>query len=492
MLKHGTRQPNLTLALYDLKVPQTHLLRRIAAVVDFSFINETLKDTYHEKLGRPAKEPELMLKLLFLEFLYNLSDEEVVARASTDLAFLWFLGLFPEDEVPEASLLSRFRRHRLGLERTKQVLTQIVEQCKAKGLVGADRVIVDSTDMAADTEVLKRSHTQRRAVKKLIRAVAAENQELAQEIAVSISKYDPELEETEQRRQAKADLDRAISAVEKAMAAERLGTSKVRHRLDAARQIASGGAQSATDTDARFGRKGRLGYQQQLAMTEKNEIIVGVRVTPGDEPDAQQIVPLVEDVEATSPGTVKAVTADKGYDSGKNRADLQGQGIQTFIAAGQSETDKLKEKGIFTLADFRLGDDGRLICPAGKKSSRSVREPDYPDSTRFIFRKKDCKSCPLRDLCTTNHSTGRKIRVSDYRDIEEAALKQAETPEYQAAMTARKAIERKQAEEVRFHGLRRARYRGLVYVTIQAILTAVAVNAKRMAALLCPLAPRTT
>lgn len=389
--------------------------------MDFSFVNEMLKDTYHEKLGRPAKEPELMLKLLFLEFLYNLSDEEVVARATTDLAFLWFLGLFPEDEVPEASLLSRFRRHRLGLERTKQILTQIVAQCKAKGLVGADRVIVDSTDMAADTEVLKRSHTQRRAVKKLIRAVAVENQELAQEIAASTSKYDPELEETEQRRQAKADLDRVISIVEEAVAVGRLGTAKVHHRLETARHIANGAAQSTTDTDARFGRKGRLGYQQQLAMTEANEIIVGVRVTPGDEPDVEHLVPLVEEIESDHPGTVRAVTADKGYDSGKNRADLQGEGIETFIAAGQSEAEKLQEKGIFTPTDFHLGDDGRLVCPAGKKSSRSIKEPDRYD-TKFIFRKKDCKKCPLRDRCTTNQSTGRQVRVSDYRDVEEAAL----------------------------------------------------------------------
>lgn len=73
MLKHGTRQPNLTITLYDLKVPQTHLLRRISAVVDFLFVNEMLRASYREKFGRPAKEPELMLKLLFLEFLYDLS-----------------------------------------------------------------------------------------------------------------------------------------------------------------------------------------------------------------------------------------------------------------------------------------------------------------------------------------------------------------------------------------------------------------------------------
>jgi IS5 family transposase len=54
----------------------------------------------------------------------------------------------------------------------------------------------------------------------------------------------------------------------------------------------------------------------------------------------------------------------------------------------------------------------------------------------------------------------------------------------------RKPIEHKQAEEVRFHGLRRARYHGLLLVTIQALLTAIAVNGKRMAALLCPLPAR--
>jgi transposase len=490
MLKHGTRQPSLTLSLYDLKVPQTHLLRRIAAVVDFSFVSDLLKDGYHEKLGRPAKEPELMLKLLFLEFLYDLSDEDVVARASTDLAFLWFLGVLPEDQVPEASLLSKFRRHRLGLERTKTVLAQIVDQCRAKGLVGDDRIIVDSTDISADTEVLYRSHVKRRAVKKLLRAVAAEDAELAREVTAGLVKYNPSTAQAEEERQAQANLDHAIARVQEAVDSGRLATGKVRQRLQTAHQVAEG-ARSTTDPDARFGRKGRLGYQQQLAMTEENEIIVGVRVTPGDEPDIQHLVPLVSAVEESHPGIVKAVTTDKGYDSGKNRADLQGQGIETFIAIGVPEAEMLKQKGIFSRDDFHLDDHRRLVCPAGKTSSRTKRDADHPHDTKYIFRKKDCKNCPLRDQCTTNKNTGRTVRISDYREIEEAAQQQATTPQYQAAMTARKAIERKQAEEVRFHGLRRARYRGLAYVTIQALFTAIAVNAKRMAALLCPLRPQT-
>ena len=34
----------------------------------FSFINELLADSYCKNNGRPAKEPELMLKLLFLQY----------------------------------------------------------------------------------------------------------------------------------------------------------------------------------------------------------------------------------------------------------------------------------------------------------------------------------------------------------------------------------------------------------------------------------------
>lgn len=112
---------------------------------------------------------------------------------------------------------------------------------------------------------------------------------------------------------------------------------------------------------------------------------------------------------------------------------------------------------MYILTDFRL-EGGVLNCPARKRSSRSVREPARPD-TKFIFRKKDCKGCPLRDKCTTNQSTGRMVRISDYQEVEKRALEQAETLEFKTAMAKRKTIEHKQAEEVRFHGLRRARYK---------------------------------
>jgi transposase len=82
-------------------------------MVDFSFINEVVMESYSVYYGRPANEPELLFRLLFLQFLYNLSDERVIEDSQYNLAYKWFLGLNPEDTLPDPSQLSWFRRHRL-------------------------------------------------------------------------------------------------------------------------------------------------------------------------------------------------------------------------------------------------------------------------------------------------------------------------------------------------------------------------------------------
>ena len=78
MLRNETgRQQSLHCLLYD-KIPESHILKKVSQAVDFSFINELLEGSYCKNFGRPAKEPETMMKLLFLEYLYNLSDVRVI------------------------------------------------------------------------------------------------------------------------------------------------------------------------------------------------------------------------------------------------------------------------------------------------------------------------------------------------------------------------------------------------------------------------------
>lgn len=107
MLRQEPKQSSFHSLLYN-KIPENHILKRIESAVDFSFINELLADSYCKNFGRPAKEPEMMCKLLFLQHLYNLSDERVIEEGNLNLAYMYFLGINPEDSLPDKSLLAKF------------------------------------------------------------------------------------------------------------------------------------------------------------------------------------------------------------------------------------------------------------------------------------------------------------------------------------------------------------------------------------------------
>jgi len=73
--------------LYDRIVPVDHPLRNINQVVDFSFVRQIVEDRYHPGLGRPAENPEFMLRLCLLQYLYGDSDRQVIENARLNLAY---------------------------------------------------------------------------------------------------------------------------------------------------------------------------------------------------------------------------------------------------------------------------------------------------------------------------------------------------------------------------------------------------------------------
>ena len=63
--------------LWSHLIPDDHILVKIRENIDFSFVEEETKDLYSPDFGRPAYPPEVLFRMLFLEFYYNLSDVEV-------------------------------------------------------------------------------------------------------------------------------------------------------------------------------------------------------------------------------------------------------------------------------------------------------------------------------------------------------------------------------------------------------------------------------
>ena len=58
----------------DDQVPENHLLRLVDKHIDFGFVRERLKDSYSDT-GRPSIDPELLLRVLLIGYLYGISSE---------------------------------------------------------------------------------------------------------------------------------------------------------------------------------------------------------------------------------------------------------------------------------------------------------------------------------------------------------------------------------------------------------------------------------
>jgi len=120
--------------------------------VDFSFIEEKVRDLYSKGMGRPSHPPKVMFKILFLEFYYNLSDVEVARQLKFNVLFRYFAGLKAEDPIPDDTSMVVFRR-RLGEERFERLFDRFTAQCKDRGLLQETLKTIDATHIVADVAI---------------------------------------------------------------------------------------------------------------------------------------------------------------------------------------------------------------------------------------------------------------------------------------------------------------------------------------------------
>ena len=142
----------LDLLIFEKLVPADHYLRRVKATIDFGFARSNIQDCYSETLGRSAMDPELMFKLEFLEYQYDLSDREVIAEAQVNAAYRYFLNLSISSLLPVPSLLSQFRT-RLGEARHQELFDGIEAQARQRGLVKDRLRLKDATHVIANIAI---------------------------------------------------------------------------------------------------------------------------------------------------------------------------------------------------------------------------------------------------------------------------------------------------------------------------------------------------
>jgi transposase len=422
------------------QIPEHHLLKRLDRHVDFSFVRERLRDAY-SPLGRPSIDPEILLRMLLVGYLYGITSERrLVEEIRMHLAYRWFTRLGLEQEGPDHSTFSknrhgRFRQSGIFLE----IFEEIVRRCIGAGLVEGQRLTVDGTRVAANAS------PQRGVKREQLPEVAKVSQTVREYLA----------EVTQENPVAESD-DRPPAP-----------------RSVAARCV------SPTDPDACWA--GKWGpavpsYYDHYLIDNPSCIILGVEATPArfrqETLAARRMLQQVKEKFGISP---ESLGADKAYGSGEFLAWLLEQSIQPHIPVIDRRHQTHRR---FTRDQFQY-DPGEDVfrCPQGQPLRYHSMSRQNQGS---IYRTTglQCRGCPVKKRCTP--APFRKLFVHWYERARQVARDLVPTSAYAQSRRDRNKIEALFSELKLRVGLRRARLRRLWNVAEQFYLAATAQNLKRL------------
>jgi transposase len=452
--------------IYDTVIPQNHLLRKIAENINFSFVNKLMEKCYCIDFGRPAYEPELMLKTLFLKLLYDLSDREVISRCQTDLAFKFFLGINPEDDVPEASLLAKFRILRITEEELQEFLNETVKQALDNNIIKSKTIIVDSTHSRSKHTPQTPTQILRDMTKNLRKEIHRTQNEISNVFPEKPSVDDDIFEEIDYTKA----LVEALKKVDlKSEKAQKL-LIKVQNILELPNLVE---LQSANDEDAKIGHKSEdndfFGYKNHIAMTEEG-IITGLTVTNGTAADNKEFENIVNQT-LDNGVKVKDVAGDKAYST----SDILKFGIENNINIISKLKENVGSKGFNDEYVSFNKDADTYECKNGCLAKKNkVRKNG---SIGYTFYRSDCEKCPFAKECMVNINGGYKriLQNVNHQIFEEQRIFE-ETEYFKEKSKIRWKIEQRNAHLKNQYGLERTYGTGLWSMKAQSFLTAFTAN----------------
>jgi len=435
MMGHHTRSEALFyyFRLED-QVPENHLLRLIDKHINFDFVRQQLKDSYSET-GRPSIDPELLLRILLVGYLYGITSErKLVEELRMHLAWRWFTGLSFDQEIPHHSTFSKNRHGRFQESKLfEELFEQIVRQCVEVGLVRGKALSVDGSFVEANAAKESR--------------IPREQLAEAAEVHYAVRQY---LQELEQQ-------------------------NPVEEPVHEQEQV------STTDPDSTYATKGgtpaRLGYYDNYLVDNDSCVIVGVQATAArmsqETVAAQDMLSRFAQWQGRAP---ESVAADTTYGNGEFLQWLVDRSITPYMRTRDSI--RRKNSPFFGPERFTYEPENhRYICPAGQPLNYGGRSLQNRTNV-YIGTRKRCGPCALKAQCTS--AAYRFLAIHWEEPARRRARELANTEEFTNAQRQRKKVEALFAELKNQIGLRRLRLRRLKFVREQFFLAAAAQNLKRL------------
>ena len=467
--------------LYDILIPKDNKYRLIDELIDFSFIYDELKDKYCHDNGRTAADPIMLFKYLMIKAIENMSDVDVVEHSRYDLSYKRFLGLMPEEDVIDPSLLTKFRRQRLrDVNLLDMLIGKTVGVAMEKGLIKTKTIIVDATHTVSRANALSP-----------IDVLKLRSKEVRDRICKWPGNEGIELPSPNDDDNLLHELDSCEALLSIVMADPMLcenpafkeainylaeGVDDVRHHHSI-----------SYDREARVGHKSAetsfIGYKTHIAMTPER-IITAATVTTGEKDDGKQLPDLVTRTQDAGI-EVDTVVGDAAY-SGKDNLNMAKENGMQIVAKlnGMITQGHMSARTDFDSLFEYNKDADRYICPAGAMSYKGTMEsygdkPDKSHRVRYRWKAAACCTCAMMNECLQGRKT-KSINIRILSDCHREQMEFQKSQKFRELSRERYKIEAKNAELKNAHGYDRADSYGISAMELQGAVTIFVVNLKRI------------
>ena len=455
-------QSELEMVTLESLVPQDHLLRLIDQYISFDFIRTECESLYCANNGRPALDPVMLFKMLFVGYLFGVrSERRLVREIEVNVAYRWFVGLRLTDPVPDASTFSQNRRRRFaGTDIEQRIFDGIVEQAIAHKLIGGRVLYTDSTHLKANA-----------------------------------NKRHFELVEVEQTPAAYlAELDAAVDAERAAGGRKALRRDKdTPNGNDGDGQDGEGSGQdpqgreikrSTVDPDAGFMVRDQkpvgFFYLDHRTVDGVHALILDTHVTPGNVNDATPYLARLDRTCERFGLEVAAVGLDAGYFTPWVCKGVIERGLYAVMGYHRPT----HRDGYFYKREYLYDAQANCYrCPAGQiLPYRGTNRNGYRE---YVSEPGKCRHCPMLAQCTQSKNHQKLITRHLWQDFKDQVDANRLTALGKRLYAPRKeTVERSFADAKELHGHRYARFRGLSKVQAQCLLSAACQNMKKMALVL--------
>jgi transposase/IS5 family transposase len=479
------------------------------------FRDEDFAAMYCANNGRPSLPPSLLATALVLQTYDKVSDEEARRRAAYDLQWKVALGVELTQQPFGKSTLCEFRAQLVVHQEQQAIFRKSLKLARQRGFLKQQKKL----KVALDTTAMFGRGAVKDTVNMLADGIAVVGRALARPAGETVTAWaeregynryvsapsvkgalDIDWENRQQRAQALAsvvaDADRLLEQVRLrrgelaedspgdaslAAAAGRLSRVLAQdiERKEQGPELRVGVAVNRMpaihDPQARHGRKSKanrfVGHKAHIAVDTDSQIVTAVDILPGNAPDAEQALPLVEQTEDNTGCEVELTIADCAYGSGTTR--------QAFEAAERplvAKVPAMTNRGRFAKTDFTINlEAGSCTCPAGQVSI----ELRGAKQRYFQFAPAICGACPLRPQCVRGQG-GRTVQVHPQEGLIQAARAFQHSPPFKDCQRRRQVVEHRLARLMQL-GLRQARYVGRPKTLFQLAMAAAVANLVLMA-----------